>query len=473
MTLDPSVTVVPPLSDPTIELVDARGLVDLDTSFRDRLTGPRALREAISSADPLTALFLSAVGPVVERGAHRSAALRAQGVALRAAGAADPALHLTADDVELVEGTTESGDSVATAAERTRLFGPETAAVVRAVGHGAVRIVVQTDQQLPAALCTAAAVGPAHLQLVGAFARAHRAALLALPALHGAEVVDRSLRWRVRQSWTGGESIDWYSSVPRTSRPWAGWLELQDVLAVPAAAWTQCRGLVVTVAGCGPGRQYLSPSGQWCDLGPVLDRVAASTPVRLELLAGVPGRSLDMTRHDALAVAADRRVGLAGLRRFRLARALGQANRWNGAVIRPRPVIKNDLARSVDFETPHGPTNEETRAMIDDVLSDLSRPGGLLPGRFAGPVLSGLGSSSGWSADGALAETDGAGPDGRGPGTFVVNFRSGRAFRLHDRLAPIVTRIAKGDTAALARLSEGTRDRLCRQLVHAGVWERR
>jgi hypothetical protein len=93
---------------------------------------------------------------------------------------------------------------------------------------------------------------------------------------------------------------------------------------------------------------------------------------------------------------------------------------------------------------------------------------GLPPGRLAACTVAGEPADPGSVWDPCAEVVAGAGPDGRGPGTFAVNLRSGSSFRLQQRLVAPATRLA-ADPHALDGLTSLARERLTAQLSRAGV----
>lgn len=464
--------VIPPLSDPTRTVADAGSpVLDLNAHFRNRTADPARLRAAADMADPLNALFLHAATATFDRQRQDEATLRAMGVALRSLTAHDDALRMTADDVEIVDGSTESSNDVAAAGRRTTLFGPEVALAADAVGRGPIRVLVDTDQQLPAAIAIVLGSGSNRIELCGRFAFAHRAILSGLPELRGATVSAWIPRWQLAPKWSDGERVSVVTDPAdrRPGEPWVGWLDVASLLEVPASGWPLCRGLIVTAAAR-PGRTLFTSGadGTTVDIADVVGQLASDIPVRVELLVGAPGVEYDTIRETAHGLADDD-LRLAGLRPFRLgANAPGS---WGGRQLihRPSPTGR-DLPRSRDFDAAETIEPHKVSVAIAELLAELSPHAQLLPGRFAATVPMSATGQDGWSADAQVVRNDGPGPDDRGPGHFVVNLRSGSAFRLHPRLAPVVDRLARGDRSVAQRLSEQVRHRLSGQLVGAGVW---
>ena len=196
--------VVPPVTDPTLTVAVGTGerLLDLGRRFGLRAADPVVLRAtgaeldvpgsgaaercllALAAADALAGPASAAVWP------------RAVAAAIRVLSATDPGLSASIDDIELRTGSTECGADAALAAARCTLFDPELSAVP-AVRD--VYVVLDSDQQLPAALRLLGRLDPA-----------------ASPA--------------------GGRSRSAAGSSPRSGKPWAG------CLRCPVPGWTPGRG---------------------------------------------------------------------------------------------------------------------------------------------------------------------------------------------------------------------------------------
>ncbi|WP_338674975.1 hypothetical protein V1460_19775 [Streptomyces sp. SCSIO 30461] len=489
--------VLPPLFDPSLEpdLGPDHELLDVNARFIARLTGAEALGELAGAyalagpggGDPAEArtkaLFARAAARITARGSHDTGRLRAMGVALRLAGEDDPALRLAADDVELVGGTTESGADVVLAAERTALLGPETLWARTAVAPDRrVRLVVETDQQLPFAVALLTAFGPERVVLCGRFTATHGTALRALaPFSKAAGIDDWAPSWRLRKEWSGdGTPIHWVRRAAdwRPGVPWAGWLPPGEAATLPGEAWGECLGAALTVARLASWAEVTGADGSRTDLRPVVD-LAGAAPLAVELLVGAPGSSADETGSTARRLLIGPGPRLAGLSPFRLPTAPGdrEPNTWDGVPLNRHAAPDHDLPRWDRFDAP-GTLDEAARAAaINGLNAELGSMADLFPGRFACCVIAqgGTGQRSEpslWEPSAAVVAEHGPGPDGRGAGSFVVNLRTGSAFRLHPKLAPVVERLSSGDTAVLDRISDAVRTKLTGRLVEAGVMRR-
>ncbi|MFI9627278.1 hypothetical protein [Streptomyces sp. NPDC052042] len=487
---------LPPLFDPSLEPDLGAGgeLLDVNAHFIARLTGAEALGALADAyalgrrggSDAATtrakALFARAAARITARGSHDAGRLRAMGMALRLAGEDDPALRLAADDVELVDGTTESGADVVRAARRTRLLGPETAWACAAAPKGRVHLVVETDQQLPAAAALMEALGPERVVLCGRFAAAHREALGSLaPFSAAAGFEDWAPSWRLRKEWSGdGTPVHWVRRAAdwRAGVPWAGWLAPAEAAALPGEAWHACRGAALTAARLTSWAEVTGADGDTTDLRPVLD-LAGETSLAVELLVGAPGTSADEAGTTALSLLHGPGPRLAGLSPFRLSTARGgrAPDGWDGVPLTRHASPDHDLPRWDRFSAPGTLDASARTAAIGTLNAELGAVAELYPGRFACCVLApGTAGSRPepppWEPSAAVVAEEGPGPDGQGPGSFVVNLRTGSAFRLHPRLTSVVERLSSGDTAVLDRISDAVRTKLTGRLVRAGVMRR-
>ncbi|MET9819406.1 hypothetical protein [Streptomyces sp. NPDC006355] len=506
----PELTILPPLSDftTTTETPPGTEVLDLGEAWVRRLTDPGLLTRIAARLDTvdadrdraLHALFAAAAAAVLRRPGpevHDQARLRAVGMALRLAGREDPGLTLSLDDLELRDGSTESVAAVVRAAARTTLFEPETRLALDHAGERRpVRIVVDTDQQLPAAVSLVAALGAHRITLCGRFAAAHRDALGAADALRGVRITDVRLMRSLRPEWSGsgrrrGRTVRWVTEAAEAvpDRAWAGWLDAQEAAAVPPAAWRTCQGLVLTVARLDAWEAATSVCGTRVDLGAILDRLGAYVPVGVDLLVGAPGvdpKELSMavarlTGGSPAPRPAGPRPVLAGLRAFRL--PLDAGSRWDGTPMRivARPGL--DLPRHAEFTAPGTLTAQERTRTIHALLAERARDTDLFPGRLAAAVTcatetrhadraTGQDDRPSWDPSAQVVATERADVDGRGPGTFVAHLRTGAAFRLHPRLVQAVSELAAGRSQVIERLPRETRSRLFDRLTRAGALRR-
>lgn len=479
--------ILPPLYDLSLEPILGPGdeLFDANAEFLDRLCAPVRLRgwaesaarptSGVATAETATrALFAAGAATILDRGRYDWGRLRATGLALRLTAEADPTIRLAVDDVELVNGTTESGADVVSAAAGSVLFAPE-ADRARAWAPGArVHLLVETDQQLPAAATLAVALGAHRVTLCGRFAAAHRRALRALAPFAGAEIEDWTPSWRLRREWaSAGEDIRWVRDAHQwhPGRPWAGWLAPEQAVLLPARAWRDCRGVALTVARFSAWSAVTGASGVDTDLETVR-RLVGDERLAVELLVGAPGLDADATTTAARRLRSGPGPRLAGLSPFRLTSRNGprRSTMWGGVPLTRKDTPRHDLPRWDRFHGPGSLDDADRQRVTSALTAEFGAETELYPGRLACCALAPGGQPPAtWEPSAAVVEASGAGPDGRGPGSFVVNLRTGSAFRLHPRLTPVVRRLASGDAAVWQHLSDTVRTKLSGQLVRAGA----
>jgi hypothetical protein len=133
-----------------------------------------------------------------------------------------------------------------------------------------------------------------------------------------------------------------------------------------------------------------------------------------------------------------------------------------------------DLARWRNTPDPQElPGQNEIRALIAETVVEHD----LYPGRLGAAALAvarwhELGYEHLWDPAAQVVRAEGAGPDGRGPGAFLVNLRTGQFQRAEDRFAAVLQRLSSGGqnaSAVLARLPAERREDLFARLRAAGV----
>ncbi|MEV0391072.1 hypothetical protein [Nonomuraea sp. NPDC050643] len=368
--------VVPPFTDFTAEVVPPAGgeVLDLNEHLVRRLADPARLRAAAGHSP--SALAAAAV---LERAAYDDAHLRAVGTALRLA--ADPAVRLTIDDLELAEGSTQSSRDVLGAATRCELFGPELELAERAATGRRAQVVVDAAQQLPAAFALVRALGAERVTLCGRLVAEQVAALRRVPALAGVEWREWSPERVIRPHWHGGtgERVRWVTGrdLPPPSGPWSGRLDAVRVAAFPRDALARCRGLTITMTRIDFLAAGTGLNGMTVNLRRLMAAIPPETPVTCELAVGAPGMAAGVVG-ESLELLADGAGGvrLAGLRPYRM----GIRSVWAGQSMRFPPEAGNDLARWIEFDAPETMRAYEVAAMIRQWLARLP---GLPPGRLA------------------------------------------------------------------------------------------
>ncbi|HEX4811221.1 MAG TPA: hypothetical protein VFV66_00515 [Nonomuraea sp.] len=514
--------VVPPLTDFTTEVVPPAGMepLDLNAHLVRRLADPARLRAAVGrhAVGPLTALFGLAAAAILERRAYDDAHLRAVGTALGLAG--DPAVRLAIDGLELVEGSRQSSRDLLAAARRCELFRPEVELARQAADGRHTHVVVDVADQLPGAFALVEALGPGRVTLCGRFAAEHAAALGRVPELAGVRWGSWSPERVIRPHWcarrrhgdhapglgdhasgpddqassrgrsgsSAGERVTasgrqvfrsgervrraggwvrWVTGagLPPERGPWAGWLDAERVAAFPREALARCAGLTLVVTRADFLGAATGMNGVTVNLRGLMAAIPRGVPVTCELAVGAPGVPAGVVVESAELLADGAGgVRLGGLRPYRM----GIRATWAGNSVRFPPAAGDDLARWLAFGSPDTMRPREVAMLIRRWQERLP---GLLPGRLAAcsVALDSPGPGPAW--DPCAEVVAGAGPDGHGPGTFAVNLRSGRSFRLHQRLIVPVTRLST-DPHALDGLTPPAREHLTAQLTRAGVLRR-
>ncbi|MEV0631653.1 hypothetical protein [Nonomuraea wenchangensis] len=478
----PDVLVVPPLADFTTVVAPPAGmaLLDLNEHLVRRLADPARLRAAADRrpGGPLTALIGRAAAAILARGAYDDAHVRAVGAALGLA--ADPAVRLAVDALELTEGSEESSRDLLGAARRCELFAPEIE-LAREVTRGRrAHVLIDRADQLPAAFALVAALGEG-VTLCGRHVAEHRGALRRIPELAGVRWGGWSPDQLIRPPWCGRdggeatgsgrggvEPVRWIVGtrpVPGGGAPWAGRLDVARAAALPGEALARCRGLTLMLTRVDFLGVATGLTGGAADLRRLRAALPPGVPVTGELAVGAPGVTAEAAEESAELLAG----GLAGVRPagVRPYRMPVRAPWAAGGVLRRPPRAGHDLARWTEFDAPGGMSQDEVAILLRRWLERLPGvPAGRLAAcSVAGPAAPG---PPGAAWDPCTEVVAGAGPDGRGPGTFAVNLRSGRSIRLHHLLVAPVSRLA-ADPHALDHLAEPARRRLTAELAAAGV----
>jgi hypothetical protein len=458
--------VVPPVTDPTVTVVAGEGerLLDLNRRFSMRAADPGVLRVTAAALDTpggLDAghcLLARAAADVFAGPADPATRLRALGASIRAISALDPGISAAIDDIELRTGSTQCGADVALAADRCTLFDPELSAVPAA---GEVHVVLDSDQQLPAALRLlgqlrqGSAITTSAITVGGRFVAAHREALSRLPALDGVRL-DTGRRPRVITAcWSPHEGAGLRWCGDGDQRPdaghWAGWLDAAAFGELTASELERCAGLVVSVP------RSADPDRPEADVSAALTALAARIPVAAEIVVDAPGVDASPAAWWAQPGCS---VRVAGFRPFRPGLS-------GGAAAPPG----HDLAR---WAAP------ATAAILAETAALLARHAprrSLFPGRVAGALFAAerrphVWGEHFWDPAVRLVRTEQAAPDDGAPGDFLVNLRSGALTRVRPPLARLLTRVRLGGPQArhaVGALPAGRRERLLAGLVAAGA----
>ncbi|KOG44790.1 hypothetical protein ADK75_34260 [Streptomyces virginiae] len=475
--------VVPPLFDPSLELLRIPGdeVLDVNASFFSRLTGTTHLRRLTDAAEEgrfsnertHDALLVTAAAAVLARGRHDLGRMRAIDLVLRLSSVDDPALRLSSRRLEVVGGTTQRGLDIVSAAAATRLFRRESDDVRTLLYGQRVHLLIENYQQLPASAMIMEALTGSPVVLCGSFAAAHRAALEALPPFSQAVGFDSWLpSWQLRKEWAPRvpevrwirRARDWSAGVP-----WSGRLEPEVAALFPPEAWEDCVGATLTISDLRSWASVAGTNGIRTDLRPLLRRVAGNH-LAVELLTGAPGVSLRHTSSAArrLFVEAGPRLNL--ISRFRLPAMPGApvASTWDGVPVRRDIQADHDFARWHGFTVPGSEGSGIDAADLTALRRRLSARTDLHPARFAASSLAPPSCPPLWDSSAALVNPAG-GTDGPSRETFLVNLRTGDAAKFDPRLVHVVRRLEAGDSTCLDVLSNTARRRVAGQLARAGV----
>ncbi len=461
--------VVPPVTDPTLTVTagaDER-LLDLNRRFAMRAADPAVLRASAAALDAAgnaggpgaaSCLLASAAADAFAEPAGPATRLRALGAAIRAISALDPGVSAAIDDIELRAGSTQSSADAALAAGRCTLFDPELSLVP---ATGEVHVVLDSDQQLPAALRLIARLSSAPgrpgrtLTLGGRFVATHQQALSRLPVLAGVRLEPRIRPCLIDPAWSPGRQAGLGWRGPEDGPPdagrWAGWLDAATFADMTAPELERCAGLVVSIRGSA------DPGGPEAGTRAALTALAARIPVAVEVIAGAPRGD---TSPGAWWARPGSPVRVAGFRPYRpplAARAAAPAG--------------HDLARWA------APATAATMAEVAGLIARHAPRGDLFPGRVAGALFAAehrprIWGEHYWDPAVRLVRTSSAAPDHDGPGDFLVSLRSGTLTRVRPALAALLTRIRQGGPSAeraIGTLPAPRRERLLASLVAAGA----
>ncbi|XXF76936.1 hypothetical protein P2318_28355 [Myxococcaceae bacterium GXIMD 01537] len=492
-----TLVVVPPCADATLEWVAAPGesVLDVSRAFVRRAVSPALLtREADAwAADAPTPERLRAVlqlrtaALLLVRGESVHGMLRAAGAALAGLSGPPSPVRIRLDDLELAEGSTESSADVlravgaGAAPYRAELDG----AVERMREAGAARLVLDRDQQLPAALWLADAAR-VRLQVVGDFALAHVEALRRLPAFARAEFLTDAAAWRVAglPGFEGeGARLPWRTDAthpPPAALEWGGSVTREELARPDALVRAGCR--VAVVGFCSLGEDVLDSEGHRWEREAYAGALAALRHAGVRVVAewwvGAPG--VDTPTHERTARELEHAAlfdGLAGLRTFHWPRhRLGGS--FGGMEVRViAPPSERDLARHPHFFAPGTVGPEELPALTERLARQLMRTHSLCPGRVAQGysvpplALPERGERVRGDPDCAVVELPAA-LDGRpGPVWYAANLRTGTVLALDGRLAPGLAALhgTVSPAEALPRVPEAQRARVLQMLVEKGV----
>lgn len=474
---------VPPHGDPSLALVPGREVDAVVDAGRAFVAGVLDGSVAASAPGANAALLIAAGRQAAAAGRPPLGRLRGLGTLLAGLDDEGFGVRLRLDDLELAAGSTERGADVVAAAGRPAPYDAALGEAIEATtGARHVRLVVERDQQLPAAARAAAELTAqgVRVELTGRFATQHWEALRALTPFEATTLAPTpsGLHWRVAAlpgDPAAPPDLDWRDRAadPRPPGRWAGRLSLRELVERTGEvgdAHTVVVGLCATrPAVIGRGGFAANPRR----LGDAVSALCArGVRVVAELWVGAPG----VTAAEAEQAAADApELGLpvVGLRAFDW--PVGWTSQhWGEQRVRWRETPDLDLARQRVLEEP---ACADPRALVATIGPGLAREGSLLPGRVAGsyllspPRLRASGERLVADPDIVVVHHAAAG-DGR---VVAVNLRIGRLTALDESFG----RALDSDTqarpvaTAIANLPERGREQRIGALLSRGVlaWE--
>ncbi|PTL85940.1 hypothetical protein [Vitiosangium sp. GDMCC 1.1324] len=495
--------VLPPHRDVTCvpDAPEGWRVLDVARAFCQRVMVPETLARAVETRErePATPesmrelLLLRAALVLWKRGrADAYRPLRALGAVLTALSGPPAGVRVRLDDIELEGGTTERSADVQRSIGRPALFNEDLVrAADRFPGAERVRLWLEKDLQLPAAVALAAAC-PASvaLEVAGPFATTHRAVLATLPAFQRASFPEdvAPLRWRVSAlDAEGPEPLTWVpegAHPPADGGPWAGHVSLSALRDPEALVASGCRTAVVGFCSVDEG-SVLGSDGTRV----LLDSLAASVErlrsagvrVVAEWWVGAPG--VDEATHERTFVLLGQRPvfdWVSGVRQFHWTRGRSGED-FAGVPVRfLAPPEDRDLSRTVPFEAPGTVPQARLPELLNGLAGKLLQRAPLSPGRVAWASLhppSPVTPGGDWvrlDGDCALVQLP-AGLDGVvKPSWYAANLRTGGVLAMDARLAPMVARAEQPVTVGelFATLPEAQRGKVEAALVGRAILER-
>ncbi|QSQ14808.1 hypothetical protein [Myxococcus landrumensis] len=407
------------------------------------------------------------------RGRGAIAELRALGAVLTALSSPSHGVRLRLDDVELETGTTERSADVERAASLPTPYSHEVATfAARVAGAERVRLWLERDLQLPAAVALARAC-PAEvaLEVAGPFARTHREVLARMPSFQRATFPEHvpSPRCRVvpLDAEPGRDDVVWLPDGSRDDEAgaamvervraftdgarWAGHV-LLDALGTPdLLVKSGCHTAVVEFCAI-TSDHVVDIDHQWIPrerLQRGFERLrAAGVGVVAEWWVGAPG--MDASVLDSTLAALEDETSsffdhLAGVRPFhfsveRMARNRDVAHRWGTP---GSPPGDRDLCRSVPIERSGTIPASQLQEVLTSLSGRLSSRAPLSPGRVAGAFLAPRASLEREPAthlrldsDCAVVRLPASLEGGSTPSWYAANLRTGVVLAMDARLAP-------------------------------------
>ncbi|MGK5636797.1 hypothetical protein ACSNOK_00495 [Streptomyces sp. URMC 126] len=497
------ILIVPPGGDPTLRLAavpDGATVVDVGRRFvaelvRQATRGVLRTRSRSPGDRLMATAGTRALGDASRPRLHR---LRGLGAVLGALHEPGNGVRLRLDDLEPADGSLESAADVLRAAAAPAPYDGALAGACADVPRGAaVRLVVEREQQVPAAVALARALRPRvrRLELTGRWATAHGPALAHLPPFAGVALVPapRGMPWELADPFgpAPDDGLRWRErpADPIPAGPWAGRVGLRELVGgvVPvydpepgppagpgsaAAAGAAGAGpppttgrpddpgrqpRLIVVGVCGAADRAVGRGGTELSWDRLASAVGAArdrgTTVVAELWLGAPGIPPEAAE-EALGRLEDVVDRVIGLRRF------DWPADWTAPSWASRPVTTADagpeLALRRPLLDPVPPSPERLAALAASLGRPLARAGRLAPGRVAGAYLPPPGphpdSVRGLDPDVVVGRRS-----ARADRALAVNLRTGACSYVSLRVADAIDRYRDGYTLreALRPLSPG------------------
>lgn len=491
--------VIPPHNDPTLRYEAPSGwqMYDLMQMFVERVTrsSVQALREryrqerALLDPDSRNHLLLLLAGQqLLAEADHFHQWLRALGASMSGLSLPPSAVQLWLDDLELVEGSTESSEDVLRASQGDAPYMPEQErASVELANAEIVRLYIFSDKQLPSAIWLAHALtGHCAVEMAGPFVEQHAQALQRLPVLKSVRFLLSSARLRARLAQTFPHLPErlWWNPGETPLETWGGYISLQKLLEPEALLNTGIKVAVVTFTAL--GQTVLDESGRafpLADLCRGAKRLAdAQVPVVAEWVIGAPGIGEEQLARSVEVLSSPLFFAwLAGLRRFHWPRNQQRAT-WSGQPVVLKEIeSRRDLARSQPFDAPGTIAPERLPLVIQDLTRVLTQHAPFSPGRVAGaycvhpPEFANVVDDNQISLDVDCVLVNLPQEAQQPDKCFAVNLRLHTITALDHRLAARLTSLRHGTrpSIALSILPPGQREAVVSRLCQSGILMRR
>jgi hypothetical protein len=478
-----NLVVIPPHGDVTLAADVAPGWDRLDAgrAFAERVADVDEVTRLLDAprAEPLDAelrLLGRAAADVLARRPPHDARLAALGAALRAGSGPPSGVRLRLDDLELAEGTTESSDDVVRASLRPAPYDQEVSRAAD-VARRATRVclLVERDQQLPAALSLARALQPRAVEVAGSFADENWDVLRRVDALTAATLVPTPVRgWRVGVPWepaTTGPAWRERPSDPVPQGPWGGRVRLADVADAARLTSARCRLAILGVAGAGPDAMF-DEDGSSVRVSDLAAGAAALREDGVALVAecwiGAPGQGRGSVRAAIEHLENERLADVtAGFRMFGWPVGRSSAT-WGGLRVETsEPLPGHDLARTRAFRCPGTLSGPEASELMQELGPRLVALGGPLPGRVAAAYTTARDGDGGGGAGAEVEPACAVIPAPDAPATwYAANLRTGVVVKLDPRIAKALVALARdGDSG----LPQPVQERLFPALAAKGI----